>query len=381
MCLAACNKNSDDSKGPAAVPVAPERVFAKSFNGTLDQSNYCDISGSGSGQKLLVCYSPQNNFNPINQIPNQSGSTACASNSIQFTDVNLCSTLQQVLNQNQLQCGIQAMRSLYQQRCLTNGIPNQPMNPGFPQPVVPNFPQPSLPGNNPSNPDFRVINCDFEASRTIQGQSFERTYNTGHLTSSVTVDSRMFQTINLRNLFLGFDIGSFGKTEMIYTPAGLKGSADTIKVANNGLNETIVMSQSGFAGEEVKLEAQSDDGAMRLMVSCKGQGKFKKNTTTTIFSKLNCKGTSNLGSRKEQVNLSLPYNTNLLGHEISLAENLVLKVTGDGSAQQDNARMTLTATNVAVDLTVQTSAYLKTAGQLKIDDGYTAVDVTCAPAQ
>ena len=381
LSLTACNKN-DDSK-PAAVPVAPERVFARSFNGTLDQANYCDISGTGSGQKSLVCYSPQNNYNPIyqNQNQNQNSAATCASISIQFTDATLCNTLQQVLYQNQNQCGILAMQSLYNQRCLTNGIPNQTLNPGFPVPVGPNIPQPSFPGATPTDPNYRVINCDFEASRTVQGKIFERTYNTGHMTTSMTVDSRMAQTINLRSLFLGFDIGSFGKTEMIYTPAGLKGSADTIKVSNNGLNETISMSQSGFAGEEVKLDAQSDDGLTRLMVSCKGQGKFKKNTTTTVFSKLNCKGTSNLGARKEQVNLSLPYNTNLLGHEISLAENLVLTVSGDSSAQQDNARLTLTASNVDVDLTVQTSAYLKTAGQIKIDDGYTAVDVTCSPSR
>lgn len=373
LSLAACNKN-DDSK-PATVPAAPERVFAKSgFNGTVDQANYCDISGSGSGQKSVICYSPQNNFNP--NIPNQNGAVSCASIPIQFTDADLCATLSRVLSQQQNQCGLLAMQSLFNQRCSNNGIPNQTLNPSFPQPSTPGFPQPSLPGNIPTDPNYRLISCDFDASG-----AFDRTYTTGHMTTSIMIDNRQFQKIDLRNRFIGLDIGIFGTTEMTYSPAGLKGSADSIKISNTRLNEAISMSQSGFAGEEVHLEYQNDEGSMRLLVSCKGQGKFKKNTTTTIFTKLNCNGTSNLGAHKEQVNLSLPYNTNLLGHDITLAENLVLNVAGDGSAQQDNARMTLTASNIDGDLTVQSSAYLKTAGQLKVDDGFRTADVTCSPAR
>lgn len=364
--LVACNKNSEDKKG--AVPASPERVYATTFNGQTqvqDQNNYCDISVVSGAQKSLICYSAQVNLQP------------CAGSAVQFTDATMCPVINQTLQSPYgQQCGQRAMISLYQQRCsnINNGLPNQINNPGYPLPAQPI----TQIGTQPLDPNFKTIQCDFEALRHVQGRWINRDYNTGRLTTSIIIDSRLRQEIDLRSKFLVFDIGSFGVTKMIYTPAGLKGSADKMTVLNKGLNETMTTSQSGFAGEEVRLEAQNDEGSMRLVVSCKGQSQFKKNLATKTYTKLSCKGTSSLGSRTEKIDLMLPYDISLTQNEITLAENLVMKVSGDTSGQ-DNARISFTTTKVNEDLTVQSSAYLKTNTQLKINDGYSEVDVSCTP--
>ena len=370
LSLAACNGSSDSKKSPAVVPLAPERVNALDRFGAVDQSNYCDISTPSAGNKTVVCYSPQGNQygQPINQ-PN---AALCAGVTISYADANMCSALQQVLQSNSQRCGQFALQYLYQQKCANVNSVQPGPTPGL-------TPGPS----QPLDSNFKAIQCEFEAARTVQYRFFGRTYeevkNTGHLTTMVTIDSRIRQSVDLRGLFLGIDLGSFGTTKMTFSPATLSGGAESITISNSGLNGNTAASQSGFAGEEVRLETQNDDGTLRLMVSCKGTSIFKKPIVKS-FSKLTCKGSSNLGSRKEIINVSLPYGGNLLQNEITLAENLVMTVTGD-TANKDNARITLMATGVDTDLTVKTSAYLKTSAQLKVDDGYSSVDVTCIPVQ
>ncbi len=389
--LAACNKDSDNIKGAAAVPVAPERIYAVTSNGfstVQDQNNYCDITATSPNQKSLVCYSSQGN-----------GSAACAGPAINFEskDQAMCAAIQQAMfsqnsmggfqqqfpqqNIQQQQCGRVALQSLFnqfQQRCSLagTGTGNQ-LNPNLPQQPVQPFPPITNIGTQPLDPSFKTIQCEFEALRHVEGRWIQRDYNTGHLTTSVVIDSRMRQEIDLRRKFLGIDIGDFGNTKMTFTPAGLRGAADTITVSNSGLNQTTSTSQSGFAGQDVRLEIQNDEGTLRLMVSCKGQSQFKKNLATKTFTKFNCKGSANLGSRNEKIDISLPYQ---IQNDVELAKNLTLNMSGD-TANQDNARVSITAFNDTEGLTIQTSAYLKTSAQMKMSDGYSNVEVICSPAQ
>ncbi len=361
--LVACDKGgSDDKKTTAVVPAAPERIFATSSNGMQDQNNYCEISVISGGQKSVICYSVAINGGP-----------ACAGPVIPFTDANLCPTIQNLPFQMN-SCGQIALRSLVQQKCV-NQNQNQNLNPNFPQQPITNI------GGQPIDANFKTIQCDFEAIRLEQTYWSSREFSTGRLTTSFPIDSRVSQKINLRGRFFNFDISSFGDTTMTFTPASLRGSPDKITVANSGLNRTITTSQTGFAGQEVKLEAQNDDGTMRLMVSCVGRSQFKKNLAAKNYSKLSCKGTSNLGSRTEKIDLLLAYDNSLTQNEINLADNLVMNVSGDSGPSQDDARVSIAATSMDDGLTIKTSAYLKTSAQLKIDSGYLTVDVTCTPVQ
>ncbi|OFZ29479.1 MAG: hypothetical protein A2622_07055 [Bdellovibrionales bacterium RIFCSPHIGHO2_01_FULL_40_29] len=348
LVLSACDGGGGDGgkkeviANPVGVPQG--RVNAQSFNG-VDQNNYCDITANS-----MTCFSIGWN--------NQQ----CASTPIQFTDITtMCQNVRAALNSFE-RCGQQGMNAVLQQRCQgvgQNVLPGQPLNPITQQPLDPNF---------------REVQCEFEASRVKQGKWIQTHRGTGAITASAIVDSRTKSTISLRSIFSHiFDIGHFGDTKMTFTPASLKGTADTITLSNRGLNKEIEMKKSGFAGQIVRLEADSDDGVttMRYKVACKGLGEFKRIASARPVSKYVCKGTSNLGFYKEDIDLSLPYNMDLVGDDVELASQLMMTIQND--------RVQITATGVAGDVTVQASGYLKEKVQLVISDYGNNVDVTCSP--
>lgn len=232
--------------------------------------------------------------------------------------------------------------------------------------------------NQNNDPNFKAIQCEFEAYRVSQGRWLRREARTPKLTATFGFDGRTAQTYDLRSKFLGFDIGNFGRTMMQYKPAGIKGTADTITLSNEGLDKNLNLSQSGFAGQAVKLDVMNDEGTMRLAVSCVGHSTFKKNVVAKQFSQYVCRGTSSLyGSPREQIEVSFPYNSSLMNSELNLAENLTATVTGDSNG--DNARITFTAAGVGSGVSIQASAYLKTTTQLKGTDGATTLNLTCGP--
>ena len=339
LSFSACEKGSDNKE----VVAAPAGVPQGRINSANDASNYCDI-----GPNSVSC------FEWGRQCPQ-----------ISFTDLpTLCQNIQSSLYSMNT-CGQSALNAVLAQRC--NGVAtNQPGLPGFPQNPI---------GQQPLNPDFREVQCEFEAVRLSQKKilGFRTNYkvDTGLIKTSLIVDVRHKQEFDLRNHFLGFNIGQFGQTKLIFNPANLNGTADTFSLLNRGLNNEIEIKQSGFAGNVVRLEAQDDSGNMKLVVACKGLGQFKRIASIKSVTQYSCTGKSDLGTGTEDIDTILPYNTTLSGTETELAENLSMAIQGD--------RVQFTANGIGDEITVQTSAFLKEKVQLTIKDLWNDVSVTCSP--
>ncbi len=339
MTLSACGGGGSDSKKD--VVAAPVGMPQGRVTVAGDPSSYCEV-----GSNTLVC---------------TERGQMCNIQQIQFSDLpSLCRGVELARNSATF-CGYQSLTAVLQQSC-SGVLLNSPG-----QTVIPSVPaQPQF-----SDINFREVQCEFEGFRIKQGRFGYVQFGTGLLKGPLVIDTRYSQEIDLRNTFLGLDIGTFGKTKLIFTQAKLAGSADTITVSNTGLNKDIRIEKSGFAGDEVRIDAQSDDGSTRLTVACRGKGSFVRKATAKAVSQYVCTGKSRLGSESETINLSLPYNLNLNGSETELAENLTMTI-------QDN-RVQLTAKGVDGDLTVQTSAFLKEQARLTINDFSRSVNVTCSP--
>lgn len=355
--LSACDKGGGgESKKEAAVIPGPQgRVQAQS-----NPNTYCDFNNTTGS---MICYA----VNPANV------SQSCNTGTQPYSSLQtLCQNIIQL--QRSMQCNVQEAINLvyHQQNCaayLTNqqsGLNGIPQNNGLPQ-------------NTDVN--FKSVQCEFEAYRISQGRWIRREIRTPKLTAQISFDGRMRQDMDLRSKFLGFDIGNFGRTKMTYMPAGIKGTADTLTISNQGLNETMTLSQSGFAGQPVKMDLMSDDGQMKLSVSCAGQAgvQFKKNSVNKAYTSYVCRGSSSLyGSHREQIEVSFPFDSSLVNTELAIADNLTAVVTGD-STGTDTARITFSAIGVGTDISLITSANLKATSVLKASDGLTNVDLTCGP--
>lgn len=346
--FSSCDKGGGGGGGQQAnVPTVPGpqgNIYAQN-----DQNTYCNFA-NGS----LICYS--RNFQ----------GNQCATNTLTYTDIpTMCNQLNQLQNLglgNQCNVSLAVMQA-YNQYCLNqNGGTVTPSNPTMPNITGPH------------------IVCEFEAYRSSQGRWFRRESRTPKLTAYLGLGSTTTAaSFDLRNKFFGFDIGSFGRTTMSYKPAGIKGTADTITISNQGLDGSLSLSQSGFAGQSVSMDVMSDDGNMKMVVSCIGQGAtFRKNIVAKVFTQYVCRGKASLyGSRMENIEAVFPYNASLLNSELNLAENLTATVTGDSGS--DNARITFTANGIGSSVSLQSSAYLKTNTELTGTDGYTTLNLKCGP--
>lgn len=351
LSFSACNKGGGDGGGgqqQAQVPTVPGplgNVYAQN-----DQNTYCNFANG-----TLICYS--RNFQ----------GNQCNTNALTYTDIpTMCNQLNQLqsLGLGQ-QCNVSmAVLQAYNSYCLGQN--------GGTGTVTPNLPA-------STDPNFKTVQCEFEAFRVSQGRWLRREARTPKMTAMMTFDGRVAQSFDLRRQFFGFDIGHFGRTTMTYKPAGVKGTADTITISNEGLDKTLKFSQSGFAGQAVSLNATNEEGNMNLMVTCQGQSStFKKNVAVKAFTQYVCRGKASLyGSRLEAIEASFPYNQSLLNSDLNLAENLTASITGDTGS--DNARITFTAHGVGFNVSLQSSAYLKTTTQLSGTDGYTTLNLTCGP--
>lgn len=336
--LSACDNGKSDKKDVVASPAGITQGRVSVLN---DPNNYCDI-----GPTSITC--------------NQYGQQCVQP--FTYSDLTtMCQNVQSALNSFSTTCGQMGLNAVLAQRC-AGVVQTYPGQSGFPQTPI---------AQQPLDPNFREIQCEFEAYRYNQRKYFSSHSGTGLMKTSILIDGRISQSLDLRSSFLGFDIGKFGKTKLIFTPANLKGSADTITLSTTGLDGEIKMVQSGFAGSEVRIEAQNDSGSLRLMVACKGLGNFKRVASAKTATHYVCKGKSDLGYKNEDIEIALPYNASLIGTETELAEGLTMSI-------QDE-RVQLTAAGVASDITVQTSAFLKEKIQLTINDAMSDVNVTCQP--
>jgi len=346
--FSSCDKGGGGGGGQQAnVPTVPGplgNVYAQG-----DQNTYCNFANGA-----LICYS--RNFQ----------GNQCATNTLNYTDIpTMCNQLNQLQNLGLgNQCNVSmAVMQAYNTYCLNQNGGST---------VTPNVGQ-------STDPNFKTIQCEFEAYRVSQGRWLRQESRTPKLTTTLSFDGRTSQAIDLRSRFLGFDIGNFGRTTMNYKPAGIKGTADTITITNQGLDKSLNLSQSGFAGQAVTLDVMSEDGNMKMTVSCAGQSSsFRKNVAAKAFTQYVCRGKSSLyGSRLETIEAVFPYNAALLNSELNLAENLTATVTGDTGT--DNARITFTAHGIGSSVSLQSSAYLKTKTELTGTDGFTTLNLSCYP--
>lgn len=345
--LTACNDKGSDNKDVAIPGLPAGRVNA---NG-VDQNRYCDIA---QDQRSVTCAT----VTPLGNGQNQS----CVTPAIAYSDINsMCLGLQNIISKNTggmgaNDCGRIAMNYLYNQRC--NGINSQNIpNTNLPQNNGGNW----IPGQN-QNSDLRAIRCSYEASRA-KGIGFVGDKSQDYY----LVDG---STKNLRST--GFlDLAKFiGTIDVSYDKR-----TDLVTISSHQVDRSINITQTGFAGQEVRLEVQSDDQSLKYVVSCVDAG--QQRVISRNLTNYSCVGTSNLSGRTEKINRDIDVNA-LLDGDIQLGDSLVMSVN-EGSSGLDNAVITLTASGIAKDHTVISSAYLNSVAQIKIKDNLNVVDVSCRP--
>lgn len=205
-------------------------------------------------------------------------------------------------------------------------------------------PVPPVGGGNPPStnpiqldPSIKSFQCEFEGQRYKSHKYFSSNVYIPKTTSLITLGGPGEQTVYLRTKFLGLDPGKFGTMYMRYVPAAKdKSRADTIILANEGLDKNMRMTQSGFAGQEVKLEAQ-DDG-MFISISCKGATQFKESPAHTGKTNLVCTGKSSTAtSAEEEINTIIPLNSIIAGESFAISQG-----SGALTAKLDSTASTIT---------------------------------------
>ena len=238
-------------------------------------------------------------------------------------------------------------------------------------------------GNNPGGDNIgsqpvssiRSFQCEFEGSRSKTRKYFSSSINIPKTVSLITLDGLYETKIDLRTKFLGFDIGKFGKISMQFVPAAkTKSGTDTIILIDDGVNKNMRMSQSGFAGQMTRLEAQED--GMNVSVSCKGTSPFKSGTAHTGKTNLVCKGRSSTAvTAEELVNVSIPLNSIKAGEEFVISEAV--------SAKLDAAATTITysgSLDPEYGAMVTSTASLKSSATFRLIDTTTSateINITC----
>lgn len=248
-------------------------------------------------------------------------------------------------------------------------IPNQAqMGPGANNPGGNNI------GGQPVSA-IRSFQCEFEGRRNKSSKYFNSYVNIPKTVSLITLDGDYETKIDLRTKFLGFDIGKFGKISMQYVPAAkTKSGNDTVILIDDGINKNMRMSQSGFAGQMTKLEAQED--GMFVTVSCKGTTAFKSGTGHTGKTNLVCKGRSSTAiTAEENVNVIIPLNSIQAGHEFTISEAV--------SGKLDAASTTITfsgSLDPEYGAMVTSTASLKSPATFRLIDTTTSateINITC----
>lgn len=322
------------------------------------------------GNPSTYCQFGQGTFNCA--VKNQSsGLEICRTPPRSFTDLQtMCDQVRQeqvLLYQSNNNCNVQpALQRVIAETCLNVGQSNLPVLPG--QPVNPIYP--GQPGYGSG--DEKTITCTYTG--------YNRGYVAQPITLPIPIAPKSEVVVSFNNKYFFIDIGRFGTTTMIYTP-GKRGIPDTITLKNVGLNKELSFSQSGFAGEEVRLHAKDERGRTSLEISCTGNSNFKKNIVEARFTKYVCIGNANLLSarwRKELIDVTLPYDSRLTDSDIQLASGLSARIIGDDT-NRDKEQIEFTAYGVGLDHAVTSASYLKTKSTFRAKSGHRSVDVTCTP--
>lgn len=345
--LSGCPDNGSSNNGQPQIHGVP--------NGTVtaynDPNTYCQFNNSN---RTFICHSR-----------NQMGQ-ACSTQTVTYQDLNsLCQQVNQMSYNMGGYCNVSgALQRIQNETCQYGGLPGQ-NNGQFPQ----------YPGQNqnvnPLHGQQKAIQCQYRAYKTNSNRFYQGYFDSGLLSQTYQVQSGMAQEFPLTNIY------PFGVSKMVFNPAS-KGGADQVTVSIKGLDGNIQASQTGFAGDLVKLDIQNNDGSMSVTVSCKGTSGFVKNATNRTFTKYACQGTSDLGVRKERVNRVYNYNSALAESSLSLAKGLLMSVTADQNGA-DNAQVQFEAEGSLMDAKVTTASYLKTSSRFQYNDGISSLDLSCFP--
>lgn len=210
-------------------------------------------------------------------------------------------------------------------------------------------------------------------STVITGQANQNGYKTFQCDLQARKSSRFVQeiapvsgAINLSNMggtvllsdnrFLGLKLNAFGEIKLRYIPAGIANASDKVVLSVSQLDDEVSFSQSGFAGDEIRLDAESLDGRLTLSVACKGQSNFKYVQQASARG-LRCKGSSRLSGDVDGTDIDTIITANqLVGGEIKLADGLSAHFDGRTLAA---SRLTLTAQGATDDISVKSSASVK----------------------
>jgi hypothetical protein len=133
--------------------------------------------------------------------------------------------------------------------------------------------------------------------------------------------------------------------------------------------------QTGYAGQEVRLEVKNNDQSLDLTVSCTDVS--KQRTVNQRMKAYKCDGRSRLGSHTEKVNKIIQLDQ-MMNDETELADGLTLRIS-NGTAGLNNALVTVTANSPNADVSILSSAYINAPLHIQDGDGRNSVDVTCKP--
>lgn len=229
-----------------------------------------------------------------------------------------------------------------------------------PPPVPPQAPVTSP---APLDPMIKSFQCDFEAFRDTTKKYWKFSSRIPKTTSLITLYGNTKQNVNLRSKFLGIDIGKFGEIYMQFVPGEKnKSGADTINIVNRGLNKSMSMTQSGFAGQEVKIMAAGNN--MDVSISCRGTTQFKGGADNTGKTKLICFGKSSTAvTTEEEIRFERPLNSIIAGE--------VFEISSAVSAKLDSKAATITfeaSLDPGIAPAVISVASLKSPAMLTISD-------------
>lgn len=352
LALAACKGGGGGSNKTADIPVQPAIITAYA-----NANIYCEV-----GASTLTCF---------NKLLNQNGQL-CTTEIRTFTDPATMCTQIEFLRLNNTCDTRSALIEVSRQRC--QGIQaTPPVNSGRP------YPQPP-----PINPP---INNGFPNRPPVMGDNYKNVNCslTGHNgrvplsgTAVIAIDTNHEQNISL-NSPMSCLTSATGRMSLNFKPSRQVGMADQITLAVDGLNETIKLQQTGFAGEEVRIDVTDRHGDLNFQIQCSTRDQFKKRAIPNQR-KLVCRGYSDLKDStygREVINKSFSMTSSLTESDLFLAEGLTIRVIEFGSG--DQARIEYNAEGLGRRNSVTSSAYLRTASTFKARNGRYSVDVTCRP--
>ena len=136
-----------------------------------------------------------------------------------------------------------------------------------------------------------------------------------------------------------------GGIDLEYSPAARtkEKTTDMMTLSNDGLIPNTMISQSGFAGQEVELVVKQGND-LEIHITCKGTSKFKSEVTTAVKTNLVCKGKSSLPTGGiDVVDITLPLNSIRPNEEFQISNSLygqfdskATKITYRGSLEPDS---------------------------------------------